>query len=108
MRSRLCVLGLVLGLWGVPGFAQTPEEVRPTDEVHKLKLENLQMKQVLLAQQIRELQAQITEAGKKIDEEWGILEGVLRTALTPPADWVLDRQKGAFVPQPKNATPPRP
>jgi len=88
--------------------AQPPPvtEVKPVAEAHVLKVQNLQLRTELLQRQVADLQRQVQEAGKALDAEWAALEPVLRSELKPDPTWVLDRQKGAFVPPPKKETTP--
>ena len=82
-------------------FAQTPPaEVKPTEEVHTLKVQNLQLRTAMLNQQVQELQKQVQEAGAKLDADWAALEKDLRVALKVPADYTFDKQKGVFAPPP--------
>lgn len=83
-------------------------ELAPTDEVQKLKLENLKLRTAMLQTQWQQVQQQVQEAGAKLDADWKALEAELRAALKPPADYTFDKQKGAFAPPPTPDKKPTP
>lgn len=99
--SSICVLAVAALA------AQAPtKDYAPTEELHKLKVENLQMKTALINQQAQDLQRQLQEAAKKLNEEWDTLEKDMRASVKPPAEYVFDRQKGAFVSPPVKENKP--
>ena len=106
-------IALIAALLSASLFAQTPPanpttDIAPTEEVQKLKLENLKLRSAMLQQNVQQLQQQVQEAGAKLDADWKALEDELRKALKVPADYVFDKQKGAFAPQPTPDTKPTP
>jgi hypothetical protein len=111
MRGRtLAWMILGLGLLFPPATAEgqgssTPDQIVPTDQIHVLRAQNLQLRQALLQRQVEDLQRQIAEASKALDAEWAVLEADLRKVLTVPADWTWDRARAAFVPSVKKANP---
>ena len=101
-ESLLIALVLVgLGMLDYALHAQTPPaDIKPTEEVQTLKVQNLQLRAAMFQTQVQELQKQVQEAGAKLDADWAALEKDLRTALKVPADYTFDKQKGVFAPPP--------
>lgn len=112
MNAKVGWAGLLLGMWLIPSAAgqappapsqgqihtgQIPEVIAPTEELHVLKVQNLQMRDTLLRQQVAELQRRVMEESQRIEADWKSLEDTLRSALKPPTEYIFDRGKGAFV-----------